>query len=446
VLGHRFDVLIGFVVIINILVIFLQIEQESREAARDFGFETGASTGLGAIFEPSPASSDFLFVIDIGFNTFYLLELALRLFFLRAAFFRSKFNVFDGLVVLACVLSQVMKSKTQMGSVDRLIRMLRVLRIFKIFKVVRFMNLFAELRILIDSMYMSMSSLLWSLVLIGFIVIAAGILMVALMSSFLQDESADAALKMEVYELFGTSLRSTYTIFEVTFTASWVTMARMLIMEVNPLLAWVWIPFVLLINFAMMRVIGALFVKQTLVVANKDQEKLAKQEMKKKASFAVKLHAAFEVLDTSGDGVVTKPEFEDVLQRYGFKKVLAELELDEDDIRALFDIITDEDGEADYDEFLVGAMKLKSNARVFDTIQLMHEQLQIRRILENIDMQTTKLCKNQSGPAHGTKGGVRAKDTPTSCDRNDPEILETCTAPTSPSNESVRGIPAVALV
>ncbi len=60
------------------------------------------------------------------------------------------------------------------------------------------------------------------------------------------------------------------------------------------------------------------------------------------------------------------------------------LELDGDEIFSLFDVLCADDGVADYEEFLSGALKMKSSARTIDALQIQHGQLAMARDVKKV--------------------------------------------------------------
>merc|ERR1711976_603601 len=93
-------------------------------------------------------------------------------------------------------------------------RMTRLLRLVKFMRAFRVAVLFSELRVLIKTLVTSMMALVWSSVLLSFIMIAAGILMAQLTSNFIEDEHANHDRRIWTFQRYGTGLRSTYTMFE----------------------------------------------------------------------------------------------------------------------------------------------------------------------------------------------------------------------------------------
>merc|ERR1719324_1062089 len=133
---------------------------------------------------------------------------------------------------------------SQGGAKVAMARLVKLLRVVRIVKVIRFMNSFSELRVLIKTLTMSIQSLAWSVLLIGGVILAGGVFMVQLLVGFMEVET-----RKWVYGRFGGSARATYTMFEATFTGSWVASARPLIEDVGPEYALFWVLYVVGINF-----------------------------------------------------------------------------------------------------------------------------------------------------------------------------------------------------
>merc|ERR1712039_1164013 len=114
--------------------------------------------------------------------------------------------------------------------------------------------------------------------------------MVQITIEFIEDESNAYDKRVWVYEHFGTSARSAYTMFEATFSAGWVPVARTLIEDVNSFLGIFWVLYIILINFTVMRVVAAIFLKQTMSAANDDAERVAMATMKDREKFGNVLH------------------------------------------------------------------------------------------------------------------------------------------------------------
>ena len=71
--------------------------------------------------------------------------------------------------------------------------------------------------------------------------------------------------------------------------------------------------YVTIIVFAVIRVISAIFLKDTLDAAHNDAENLVFDRLKKKASYVRKLQDIFKAIDNTSDGMVTEDQLTSVL-------------------------------------------------------------------------------------------------------------------------------------
>jgi len=58
--------------------------------------------------------------------------------------------------------------------------------------------------------------------------------------------------------------------------------------------------------------------------------------------------------------------------------------LDSFEVATLFDVLSSDDGDADYEEFLEGALKMTSSTYTLDAVQVMHNQMKMSRDLDSI--------------------------------------------------------------
>merc|ERR1711920_646518 len=190
-----------------------------------------------------------------------------------------------------------------------------------------------------------------------------------------------------VNRYYGTPGRSMWTMFEMTFSGCWPNYARMLIEEVNSgLYILFFIIYIAGVVFAMTRIITALFLKDTLAIANTDADMQINAKMKEKQSYAKKLQDFFEEVDASGeaDGYITEQEFVAMLNEPRAAAYLAYLEIDPTESLHLFRVIDDGDGRISSEEFVKSALRLKGQARAQDLVILMHELKNMRRDVEMI--------------------------------------------------------------
>jgi len=286
--------------------------------------------------------------------------------------------------------------------ITRLVRIARVFRVFRAIKALKCLNKIRDLKVVFRALMTSITSLAWSMLLVAVIIVAAAIFMVKLTQAFVHDEAEDVEQRQWVYDHFGSPSRATWTMFEATFTTAWPNKARQLIMGVSPWFALFWVPYVVVVNFAVMKVIASLFIKTTFAEANLDAEKQAVAQMKQREQFAAKIRTVFNCADQSGDGFLSRWEFDQMLQDPKVMVLLKQLEIEPHEVTMLYNMLSDDDGTVDYDEFLSGALNMKNTARTLHIIEVLHQNLQLKKAIEKLEMDLQKwvgaICKGLTWP------------------------------------------------
>jgi hypothetical protein len=222
------------------------------------------------------------------------------------------------------------------------------------------------------------------MILLSFIIISGGVLISQSLTAFMENSHQPLEQRRWAFDRFGSASRATHRIFDATFSFSWVEDSRQMIKEVNGLFAIFWCIWVILINFTVMRVIEAIFLKQTLAVAREDAERMELQVMAQKEHHAAAIRDIFVKADSSGDGVVSSEEFLAFIYRPDVADAFIKLDLELIEVVALFRLLADEHGQADYEEFLQGALKLKSSASTIDAIQILHASKMLEDQIEGL--------------------------------------------------------------
>jgi len=379
-----FDTFMGALIILNFIAILVEVEWKGYDLAYELGYRVNDAGW-------SDAQQRFN-IVEKVFNAFYLFELILRLIVLRKDFFREVFDVCDGIIVVVCsvdsfILDPLMSegSSSNFVAMARMIRILRALRVFRFLRVLRLMSSLSALRVLLKTITMSIDSLVWSMAVVGFIILAAAMLMFQLCVSFVEDDAQTSSARHWVYVHYGSAFRASYTMFEATFSAKWAThLARPLYDDISGWYSIFWIGYTVVVNFAIMRVIAALFLKQTMAVAAIDSERMALEKMKERDKVVGTLREIFNKGDQMGDGVLHRWEFEEMMEDPDVLHMFESLELEPIEVFMLFNLLSEDDGVADQEEFLAGAMKLKHTARTVDMIQVLHSQTVARRHIEEL--------------------------------------------------------------
>ncbi|CAJ1374713.1 unnamed protein product [Effrenium voratum] len=134
---------------------------------------------------------------------------------------------------------------------------------------------------------------------------------------------------------------------------------------------------VMVVNFAMTRVVAALFLKQTLEVAAKERERVANDAKTKKDKMAKRLRDVFKLADDTGDGCVELAEFQQMLDEPEVRETLESMELNHHEVRALVELLSGGERPVPILDFLHAALTMHEQAK---TIHLMQASMDIAKV------------------------------------------------------------------
>eukprot|EP00913_Durusdinium_trenchii_P020446 g19207.t1 len=291
---------------------------------------------------------------------------------LRSVFFQLWVNWLDLIVV---VLSLVVDVVTEIaGTISGfnvwVFRLLRLAKVARALRMVRMRRALESLSLLLRCVQSSLQVLFWSLGLLGVIQCIAGMAIGQMLQPYMRDETTDVGQRQEIYRYFGTFNRTILTMFEVLF-ANWAIPARICVEYVHEAFIYIFIFYRCLVGFAVLNVVSAVFVQQTMKVAQQDQEYMMNLKQKQAENYAQKLKRFFTTLDSSGDGLVSWDEFAVLLHDPQLQIWMSTLDLETHDLVQLFQMIDDGDGEISVEEFIDGATRLRGMARSLDVAQVM---------------------------------------------------------------------------
>jgi hypothetical protein len=359
--SSQFDVLVGVFILANMLLLMIGIQHD------------GSRNEPGLDRPHSSVIDDILHMFEHIFTAFFLLELILRLAADGVHFLHSIANFLDGLIVLgSCLDTWVLPAlKGSSNVVDlSLLRIFRLLRLAKVLRVVRVMKFFGPLRVLIQAVFSSLGSLLWSMALLFLLEIIGAILFAQLLASVINDETRDLQLREKIWKSFGTMVRSWLTLFEITMAPGSFLQHRYLFEEVNPLFVLLIICYVCFVTFAVIRIITALFLKATLSAS--DQE--ARQELtftkKRRLEYAQRLCSCLE--EDLCQARIDRDGLARLLTFKRFTNWLDDAGLTVNDTTRLFKALDNGDGFVALDDFLAVISQICDS--VTDRDAILHQE------------------------------------------------------------------------
>jgi hypothetical protein len=372
--SQRFELLCVSLVFLNAFLMAAKIQYEGISNGHELGvrkYDIAAEVRW-------PWAQHVFPVMDRIFSVVFGCELLVRLWAYRLEWFCSVWSYLDALVVGIDIASYFEMASISLNAY--ILRMARFAKLVRIVRVMRSNKLLDSLKLLVASIQASSNTLWISLVVLLVIQSVAGMLLSQLVAPYINDESQPVELRKEVFRHYGTFWRSMITMFEITF-ANWAPTCRLLIDNVNELFGIFFLVYRCLVGFAMLSVIQAVFIQQTMKSAQLDDDFVIAQRIREKQAYSEKLYRVFRQLDTSGDGHVSWREFEALLTEPRMKLLMSTLEVDVRELETLFKLLDDGDGFISPDEFIEGLQRMKGNAKALDLMALTRSVQRIEAVL-----------------------------------------------------------------
>lgn len=378
----RFDTLIGILVLLNAFAMALTLECLGSQSAASLGI-----TGGFSVCDASPV----LDVLEHFFVVAFGLELIYRLYCLRCDYFRDYWNWADATLVIIGVTDLYLLDPLLSGSPAHnatTLRVFRVVKLARVVRIVRALRLFRGLRVLVHACGSFLPSLSWSMALLGLCMLSGGLLIGNLLQDYISDESQDPEWRLWVWQHYGTSYRSIYTMYEMTFAGNWGVYARPVLEHVSHAYVVFYVTYITFIVFAVIRVITAIFLRETLEAANNDAELMVQEGLRRKATYIHKLESIFNAIDESQDGLIDEDEMNELFMDTRVTTYLETLDIDVMQSSALFHLLANGDGQITCGDFIDGILRCKGPARAIDQIMM---QKDVRLVAEQVRALTDSL-------------------------------------------------------
>ncbi|CAE8707090.1 unnamed protein product, partial [Polarella glacialis] len=292
-------------------------------------------------------------VAEVSFSTIFTVELSLRFIGTTPIymFFADGWNLFDLVLVIVSMVDLAVQAAfdSRTGELDKLssLRLVRLTRVVRVFRLVRVLK---GLWRLVVGIVNASWTLVWTWVLLALVIYIFSIVATRLIG---QPHKGNA--DMDAY--FGTMGRSMFTLFQVTTTEGWADIARQS-MQLEPWTAGFFILYLHVTTFAILNVMIAVIVENTLDQAGNQRTRfLEKKKMSQRETFQ-RIYKVFKDGDADKDGVLTKEEFLLEMNREDIKRHLEQIGINVCEAENLFSILDyDGSGSLDAEEFLQGLMK-----------------------------------------------------------------------------------------
>lgn len=248
--GTAFQGAIGMLIILSI--VFLAFETDKA-------------------MDPAEEWGSFFFFADVVFTSIFVVEIVLRIGAHGIRFFQSRWNILElalvGLGVVDLVASSVVANSTDKDNNSSslgVLMLLRFLRFMKLLRMGRVVHAFRELTMLCNGVVHSFRLLIWSVLLLALLIFAAAIFCTREIGVYWAQGDFEEVETARMRELFGSVVRSMYTLFQVQTLESWSEAIARPVLRRRPELVLFFLPYVVLITICVLNVIVAIIVENVI--------------------------------------------------------------------------------------------------------------------------------------------------------------------------------------
>eukprot|EP00419_Tripos_fusus_P032912 CAMPEP_0172780718 /NCGR_PEP_ID=MMETSP1074-20121228/203070_1 /TAXON_ID=2916 /ORGANISM="Ceratium fusus, Strain PA161109" /LENGTH=574 /DNA_ID=CAMNT_0013617695 /DNA_START=58 /DNA_END=1783 /DNA_ORIENTATION=- len=413
--SNTFESVIAVVIVFSAIIMAFEMQYR--------GIETGYKVAYPSYSTPAddlwPWAVDVFQIAEWIFGILFTVELFMKLTAQRRQFFIEFWNWIDVLIVGSWLATVIWESDSNFNpNILRLLRLMRLLRdrrahcwllachrdlgkrfqlqpehpsfvapdaVAPIAALLGMISAFDSLYLMTTAIKGSLHILIWAVLVLLVVEMSVACLLQASVENFLRDGTASPERKMEVYMYFGSFARSMLTMFELTL-GNWMPPTRACVENVSE---WYLLFFLLhkfIIGFSVVSVLTGVFIQETFKVATSDDQIMLNNKRRAMKEHTTKMTNLFKYADTDGDGSLDRAEFDKVMDDPIVRKWLSSMGLEIDDVDTLFDTLNGGDSKVTAQELVVGAGRLKGNARSIDLLTFITEYRQDRGvIMEQLD-------------------------------------------------------------
>eukprot|EP00439_Symbiodinium_sp_Y106_P036461 s2504_g4.t1 len=258
----------------------------------------------------------------------------------------------------------------------RAFRIIRVARILRAVRVVRVLRFVTALRTLVMSIFHTLKALFWALVLLILIVYVFATLFSFAVHEYKHIEGELPAAQQEVAERhFNSVPRTMLSLFmAISGGMNWRELVYVL-EEISVAWEFCFLFYVSFTYFAVLNVVTAVFCQAAIDSAQQDQASVIQSILENKEMHLDKIRALFSQFGGEECNTITFAMFESTIQEPKVREYFESLGLDIWDAWSFFKMLDlDNGGEVEIDEFLMGCLRLRGNARAVDVGKLIHDQ------------------------------------------------------------------------
>eukprot|EP00928_Gymnodinium_smaydae_P072304 TRINITY_DN55685_c0_g2_i1.p1 TRINITY_DN55685_c0_g2~~TRINITY_DN55685_c0_g2_i1.p1 ORF type:complete len:528 (-),score=45.95 TRINITY_DN55685_c0_g2_i1:10-1593(-) len=368
---NYFELLVATMIVVNALVMCVEVELHGQSIGSALGYPKYTLTDI----EAQRALEKSFLACNTVFGFVFAIEMCLKLLAYGMQYFRVFWHCVDVVCNIVFLMDMVASVLVPVNASSlRLIRLCRLLRLAKFIGVLERMEILHTLTTALRGMG---QILFWAMVLLSVMLMTCALLLTQLLhTSYFGDPNAHVMSSDEVdkarklFQYFGTFERCLLSMFELTL-ANWPPVARLLFEDVSQWFFPASIVHKLVIGFAVIGVINAIILQETMKVAATDDTIMFRQKKRQSTRMRKKLQIMFNALDKDGDGALSLPEFLAITDQPEILYWLQAMNIRTDSLTKLFRYVDkDNSGTISVDEFVTRIPQASELPRMCDMLEL----------------------------------------------------------------------------
>lgn len=380
-----FDLFFAIAILTNAIFIGFEVQASIPKFDENSPGEPGVSTIDDEL-------AVMLSIFGKAYAGLFFVELCIRVLAQRRSFVSMRnpewrWNLMDSIIVLASLVEIIFEVSSYASGAEemsltgmsglRTLRIIRITRLVKIARLARILRFVMALRTLTQSILHTSKSLIWAVVLLLLIVYTFAILFTQVVNDYMQD--TNTTMTLEEWELgrryFSSLPKAMLCLYmSIANGVSW----EQVIIPLNAVsVVWdfMFLFYIAFATLAVLNVITGVFCQSAIDSAQSDHEMVIQSIMNNKDAHIEKIRMLFSEIDEDESGVITYQMFEKGIRSQDVKTYFESIDLDVWDAWTFFKLLDmDSGGAVEIEEFLMGCLRLRGNAKAMDIAKLCHDQ------------------------------------------------------------------------
>eukprot|EP00929_Paragymnodinium_shiwhaense_P073986 TRINITY_DN37820_c0_g3_i3.p1 TRINITY_DN37820_c0_g3~~TRINITY_DN37820_c0_g3_i3.p1 ORF type:complete len:650 (+),score=152.12 TRINITY_DN37820_c0_g3_i3:54-2003(+) len=378
VTSSKFELAFAALIALNTIMMCLEAQYNGFDSGYAIGHKSTEKTAA----QTWPFAKLLFQIMEYFFGIAFTVEVICKVLAVHFRFFCSGWNIFDSVIILLWILTTM--ASMDIGMNPMFLRLARLGRLLRLLRFVKAFQVFDVLHLLIGSVKACASVFLWSVVVLLLIMVIVTLVLNYVVEAVVVDPGTDTEVAEVLFLYYGTFSRGMLSMFEVTL-GNPSPICRAFHESVSEWFGILFMIYRLLINFALLKVINGIFMHETFRVAGSDDEIMILQKNRKTEMHIKKMTALFQEADESGDGLLEKQEFKDILADARVKTWLAAQELEIRDPDEVFTLVDPGRGVISAEDLVRGFSRLKGGAKSMDMVHLMRQMEQVVNRLDVLE-------------------------------------------------------------